>query len=394
MSLNRLWSLARVVTLGLLLWSVPLVAQQTKVPPVTGGVTRFVPPAPTPEGFIADVPGVVPADAKAALNARIRRLQDSGYGDIGIAVLPSIGDFPPFEVGLAIYRTWKIGRVEAIGSARRDLGVLLLIVPKELAPDHKGQCWITTGTGAEGIITDAASGRICSERIVPFLKSRDYGAALLAGVEGIAERLQRDRGLSDSTPSSAQPIAVPVTAPQGGVRWYHILGGIAALGGGLAGVPLWRRRRPRRCPRCGKRMRRLNEQQDDAALDPAQRIEERIKSVDYDVWSCECGETLILPYKTLFSSYHACPACHHRTAQVTRRVVHQPTYTAKGLAEDTTTCKACGATSTKTIVLPRRTPPSTSSSSGGGSSSGSSGGGGSSFGGSGSSSGGGGGSSY
>jgi uncharacterized protein len=140
-------------------------------------------------------------------------------------------------------------------------------------------------------------------------------------------------------------------------------------------------------------MHRLDERQDDDALDPGQRVEERIKSVDYDVWSCECGETLVLPYKALFSAYHRCPACHHRTAKVTRRVVKQPSYTAKGLAQDTTTCKACGATSTKEVVLPRRTPPSTSSSSGGGSSSGSSGGG-SSFGGSGSSSGGGGGSSY
>jgi uncharacterized protein len=379
--------------LGLLLCATPLAAQQPKVPPVTGGVTRFVPPAPAPEGFIADVPGVLQAEAKAALNARIRALQDSGYGDIGIAILPSLGEFPPFEVGLAIYRTWRIGRVEAIGSARRDLGVLLLIVPKELAPDRKGQCWITTGTGAEGIVTDAASGRICTERIIPFLKTRDYGAALAAGVEGLAERLHREAGLSDSTEPGARQIAERIPAPKGGVRWWHIVGVVLLSGAGLAGVPFWRRRRARRCPRCGRAMHRLSETQDDDALDPAQQIEERIKSVDYDVWSCECGETLILPYQAWFSSYHECPSCHHRTARVTRRVLTQPTYTAKGLALDTTTCQGCSATSTKNVVLPRRTPPSTTSSSGSGFSSGSSGGG-SSFGGSGSSSGGGGGSSY
>ena len=295
-------------------------------------------------------------------------------------------------MGLAIYRTWRIGRVEAIGSARRDLGVLLLIVPKELAPDKKGQCWITTGTGAEGIITDAASGRICTERIIPFLKTKDYGAALAAGVEGIAERLRGDTTLLKSTEQVARQIAEPIPPPEGGIRWWHVVGGVLA-GAGLAGIPVWRRRRPRRCPRCGKMMHRLDETQDDDALDPGQRVEERIKSVDYDVWSCECGETLVLPHKAWFSSYHECPACHHRTATVSRHVVKQPTYTAKGLARDTTTCKACSATSTREVVLPRRTPPSTSSSSGGGSSSGSSGGG-SSFGGSGSSSGGGGGSSY
>lgn len=380
----------------LLLGIAPVAAQQPKLPQVTGGVTRLVPPSPAPQGFIADVPGVLPAEAKASLNARIRALQDSGYGDIGIAVLPSIGEFPPFEVGLAIYRTWRIGRVEAIGSARRDLGVLLLIVPKELAPDQKGQCWITTGTGAEGIITDAASGRICTERIIPFLKARDYGAALAAGVEGIAERLGADAGLapSDSSPPPGPGEAIPfIAAPKTGVRWWHLAGGGVLLASLIPAVLWWRRNRPRRCPKCGNKMQRLSEKMDDEALDPGQQMEEALKSVDYDVWSCACGESLVLPYNAVVTKYKACPQCHRRTAKVTRRVTKQPTYTARGEAVDTTVCKFCKATSTKHVSLPKRTPPSTSSSSVGRSSSGSSSGG-SSFGGSGSSSGGGGGSSY
>jgi uncharacterized protein len=271
--------------------------------------------------------------------------------------------------------------------------VLLLIVPKELAPDRKCQCWITTGTGAEGILTDAVSAQICAQQIIPLLKTRQYGAALAAGVEGMAERLRGDAGLLESTEQVARQITAPAPPLRGGVRWWHVLGGALLAGAGLAGIPVLRRRRPRRCPRCGKRMHRLDEQRDDDALDPAQRVEERLKSVDYDVWSCECGEMLVLPYRAWFSSYHLCPACHHRTAKISRRVIKQPTYTAKGRAEDTTTCKACGATSTKEIVLPKRTQSSSGSSSGSGSSSHSSGGG-SSFGGSGSSSGGGGGSSY
>jgi uncharacterized membrane protein YgcG len=76
---------------------------------------RLVPPVPTPEGFIADAPGVVPAAARPILNARIRAIQDSGFGDIGVAILPSIDDYQPYEVGVAIYRTWKIGRIDSIG---------------------------------------------------------------------------------------------------------------------------------------------------------------------------------------------------------------------------------------------------------------------------------------
>ena len=53
----------------------------------------------------------------------------------------------------------------------------------------------------------------------------------------------------------------------------------------------------RKCPNCSTKMKRLDEKSDNAYLTPAQDTEERIDSVDYDVWLCpNCGETDILPY--------------------------------------------------------------------------------------------------
>lgn len=345
----------------------------------------LVPPVPTPEGFIADQPSLIPAPALAALNARIRAIQDSGFGDIGVAIIPSIGDYQPYEVGVAIYRTWKIGRIDSIGSARRDLGVLILIVPKELSPDGKGQCWITTGRGAEGVVTDAASGSICRDQIIPFLRERNYAAAVGAGIEAISNQLHGDAGLTNapaprslSSPRSRLPIGLGILG--GGVGAILLSGGIRR----------WRRNRPRKCPRCGKPMVRLSEAADDEALNRGQIMEERLRSIDYDVWECDCGsEPIVLPYRKLLTGYRNCTKCGFRTARTTRRTLRQPTYTSSGLAEDTTRCKQCGAVATATVVLARLT---RSSSSGG--SSGGGGGGGSSFGGSGSTGGGGGGSSY
>src|SRR5688572_17848557 len=97
-------------------------------------LARLIPPSPAPASFIADVPRLLDAGARERLDARIDAVQDSGLADIGIAIVPSIGDYQPYEFGLGIYRTWKIGRQDSLGSARRDLGVLLLVVPKEVAP--------------------------------------------------------------------------------------------------------------------------------------------------------------------------------------------------------------------------------------------------------------------
>ena len=138
-------------------------AQDAGRQPVPPRLARLVPPSPAPASFIADVPGVIPREAKAQLDTRLRAVQDSGLGDIAVAIMPSIGDYPAYEMGTAIYRTWGVGRIDSLGSERRDLGVLLLIVPKELSPDSSGHCWITTGIGAEGLITDATGGATASE---------------------------------------------------------------------------------------------------------------------------------------------------------------------------------------------------------------------------------------
>jgi uncharacterized protein len=357
--------------------------------PVSPQLAKLVPPSPTPSSFIADVPRLLSADARRRLDARIRAIQDSGLGDIGVAIMPSIGDYPEYEMGVAIYRTWGIGRIDSLGSARRDLGALLLIVPKELAPDGAGRCWIATGNGAEALITDATAGAICRDDIVPHLRDRDYEAAVSAGIEAIASRTRPELG---GTPDAATGLVGQPRRSRNPFPILLIIGGLIAVGGIGAGIPLWLRRRPRRCPKCNRAMHRLDEVQDDAVLDPGQRTEERLGSVDYDVWACECGEDLVVPYAKMFSGYTECAACKARTVKTQRTVVRQPTYTSTGLAEDTSRCENCSKVTTTQVVLARRTPPA--SSSGGSGSRSHGGGGGGSFGGSGRSSGGGGGSRY
>ena len=367
-----------------------LQAQRPALPPVSRELARLVPPTPAPAGFIADVPDVIPATEQARLDDEIRALQAAGAGDIGVAILPSIEDRAPVDVAVAIYRTWRIGRIDSLGSARRNLGALLLIVPKELAPDRRGQCWISTGTGAEGALTDALSARICRDSIVPHLRERDYAAAVGAGIRAIGARLTAQAAEAGDTGGGT---AVPEPSPSSrGSRVAWILALIVGAVGSMVGAFRWRRLHPRDCPVCRLRMHRLSEAEDDAGLNAGQRLEEQLHSVDYDVWRCPAGHTLVLPYRARFSPYRECRICHVRAEHTTRRVTQQPTYTSTGRAEDTVECKACGATRVVQVTLPRRTPPAAGSSGGG--SGGGGGGGGGGFGGSGSTSGGGGGSSY
>lgn len=386
---------------------------QASEPPMPPSVMKYVPRSPNPEGFIRDVPGVLEKEQRRQLNSRIATVQDHIHGDIGVAILPDIGDIPPYEVGTAIYRAWKIGTVAPIGNARRDVGALVLLVPKELAPNHKGQCWITTGRGSEGAVIDAAAGAICRDRVIPAMKARAYAAAVDSAIRGI-EHLYL-AGLDSVTVTQAVAGSHVASAPlrrqrdaasgQRGTRaWLRgsrastllLIGVLAALAlyGIVWGIGHYLRFRPRRCPRGHGDMRLLSEAEDDSEIGEGGRFEEQIESVNYDVWRCPapgCPERLVIPRRKWMSGYSDCANCHRRALTSSTVTLVAATQSSPGLEECTTTCAFCKASRTTRHVTPVLPTPTSSSSSFGGSSSGGSG---SSFGGSGSTAGGGGGASY
>ena len=91
-------------------------------------------------------------------------------------------------------------------------------------------------------------------------------------------------------------------------------GAIVAAIGSITGVRRWRRYRRRRCPTCQALMTRLAETEDDALLAAGQQAEERVGSVDYDVWKCgACSHHFILRYPKWITGYAKCPQCSNRT---------------------------------------------------------------------------------
>lgn len=144
------------------------------------------------------------------------------------------------------------------------------------------------------------------------------------------------------------------------------LSGVGALGFGGLMFRRWRRNRPRECTTCHVPMQRLDEQADDAHLTDAQRTEEQIKSVDYDVWHCgRCNGVLVLDYAAIFSRYSKCPNCSARTKSSTSTTEVYATEYSGGRVRIDEKCANCNFTNTYTRSTPRITRSSSSSSSGG-----------------------------
>ena len=129
-------------------------------------------------------------------------------------------------------------------------------------------------------------------------------------------------------------------------------------------------------------MTRLGEAEDDALLEGGQQAEERIGSVDYDVWNCgACGHHFTLRYPRWITGYAQCPQCHNRTKSSTEKVIEAASAISAGSARVVEACAFCTFRREYTKVLPRI---ESSGSSSGSSSGGASSGGSSSFGGGGS----------
>lgn len=143
------------------------------------------------------------------------------------------------------------------------------------------------------------------------------------------------------------------------------------------------RNHSRHCNLCQGTMHKLDENADDQFLSKGKQMEEKLKSIDYDVWKCEsCAATDEYNYRNRWSKYKECSYCKtYASFLAGRETVVSATYSSSGSGRETHSCKFCGKNKVTTYTIPKLTRSSSgsSSSSGGGSwGGGSSGGGGAS----------------
>jgi uncharacterized protein len=136
---------------------------------------------PPPRGFVNDFAGVIPPAVAARLEGMLQEVQDKTGGDIAVVTLPDLGGREAADVALQIGRQWKLGGIGEAGDSARNLGVVVLVVPRKNHQPGTGAVFIATGRGAEGFLPDGRVGRI-RDAMLPFLAQEDYGGGIEAGV--------------------------------------------------------------------------------------------------------------------------------------------------------------------------------------------------------------------
>jgi uncharacterized protein len=128
---------------------------------------------------VVDQAGILTPAQQIDLKSKAEALYAQSGRAFAIATVKSLEGYPVDDYAYRLLRYWKVG------STKNNDGVLLVVAPSE----HKVA--ITTGYGAGAFMTDAMSGIIIRQAILPHFKQNppDYGGGIEAGADAIIKQM-------------------------------------------------------------------------------------------------------------------------------------------------------------------------------------------------------------
>lgn len=346
--------------------------------------------------YVADPADLVSPSAQAQANKILWNLRQQTGAEAVVVVVPNTGDYTREEFAVKLFDNWGVGKSD------NDNGVIILIVPDQR------EAWIATGYGVEGVIPDIAATKIVNRSVVPYMKQNNLDGAVVAVAQDVATVLSQPEAAeelksknkeawdqmheSDVTSEDFAAFILMVVISLFIISWVkfivdsrslknkerylqargwndsqttYLLLGIFSLGLGIIPYFLAKRRYHKArnshppCETCHGKMRKLNEEEDNNLLSPAQDLEEKLNSVDYDVWVCEqCGSVERYAFPNRHSQYSECPHCHTKAMFMAKdHVVVPPTTKSTGIGERIYECKYCRNQTRKRYTIPQKPDP-------------------------------------
>ena len=336
------------------------------------------------KAFVSNPDVILSPSTEQQINLLLDSLQTKTSAEVAVVAVNSIGDADIKQFATALFEHWGIGKRE------KDNGLLILFVLDQR------KITFETGYGLEGILPDAICKRIQTRYMLPEFKTENYDKGMLQGLNVIYHRL--------STPEVQDELWVQSQTAQedwGKVLQYYAITSLLfsiillfmirssvkssktkdnyeqyrALSGYrntltvlsfifpvfVLFLYIWisirlkqLRNKPRKCDLCGSKMRKLNEEEDNRYLTPQENTEEKLQSVDYDVWLCDqCGNTEVYPYENRYTKYSSCPQCHAKAYSLDRdRILIAPTPFSTGTGEKIYHCAHCNFQKKSTYIIP------------------------------------------
>lgn len=139
-----------------------------------------IPERPVPQRLVNDYAKILSEDQYNKLENDLESFARETSTQI---VLVTVTDLAGYDVGDYAQR---LGEKWGVGQKGKDNGLVVLLKPK--ASDSRGQIFIATGYGLEGVLPDAVvNGTIIDNEMIPRFKQNDYYGGISAGLKVIME---------------------------------------------------------------------------------------------------------------------------------------------------------------------------------------------------------------
>ena len=132
---------------------------------------------PALSGRVLDEANLLSPAQETEITAKLEGLERQSGRQLVVVTIADLQGYEIADYGFRLGDKWGIGTKE------KDDGALLIVAPKAR------RVRIEVGYGLEGILTDALSGRIIRNDIVPHFKTGDFPGGIIAGVDALVKIL-------------------------------------------------------------------------------------------------------------------------------------------------------------------------------------------------------------
>ena len=333
--------------------------------------------------YVSDENSVLSEQARRNLNNICVALEAEVGVEIAVVIVPGIVGDDEYDFAYDLFNTWRIGK------EGKNNGLLWLYVVDIRAMKFE------TGYGLEGLLPDAYLNSLLDEDIFPLMREGRVDEAFITGLTDISSRLTTDAAQEELLLNTESPRVIVVEIltvyftlaflvlillailfynrtqnlrGENNVVYYRVNGLVNSIKILAFIFPLpilffyWYaskirrslRERPMKCEHCGGTMRLLSEAEEDQYLNFKQQAEERVKSIDYDVWKCNvCDNYKVLPYEKMTTKYQVCPQCGAKTySLISDRIISPATSLTTGRGEKVHECANCHCRKVIPYVIP------------------------------------------
>ncbi|NYI48244.1 TPM domain-containing protein [Macellibacteroides fermentans] len=182
---------------------------------------------------VSNPDGIILPEDVATINQMLQLVEDSLSIEVAVVAIESIGDNDARMFATDLFKHWGIGK------KGEDNGLLILLVTD---PAQRAVVF-ETGYGIEGILPDAICYRLQQNYMIPDLKAGNFSQGMAKGVAAVGEYLlsgDYQRSTDYQPEGQSDDIGVLI----GTIFLFMIM---------IVGMSYFMKRRPRLCPRCGKK---------------------------------------------------------------------------------------------------------------------------------------------